>query len=127
MELTLEERNLYRALGELAYVIAKADDVLSRIEVVVFQEAIKEDLGNDHWLAKDRFERLESEGVKANIEATYNRVLFLLKQNKRGLSEDMIEKFISVIEKVAGVSGITDRERTIIEKFREDITNIYNS
>jgi hypothetical protein len=124
-DISIEVRNLYRAIGELAYVLAKIDKSLSQVERLVFQEAIKEELGKDSWLAKDRFEMLENQGIKADLEQTYNRVLFAIRQNRLGLNEDLIEKFIAVLEKVGGVSGITDEEIAIIERFREDVTKIW--
>jgi hypothetical protein len=123
-DLSLEVRNLYRAIGELAYVLAKSDNYLSRVERIVFQEAIKEELGKESWLAKDRFDMLDNQQVKSSLEQTYHRVLFIFRQNKYGLTEDLIEKFIAVLEKVGGVSGITDEEIAFIERFREDVQKI---
>lgn len=120
----IEESNLYRAVGELAYVLAKADGKVSRTETIVFQEAIKEDLGKNSWLAQESFDKLLDEDVQANVEAAYNRVLFTVRRSKNEMTEEMLEKFISVLEKVAGVSGITEDEINAIEKFREDVMNI---
>ncbi|MDX2305377.1 MAG: hypothetical protein NW226_21380 [Microscillaceae bacterium] len=125
MELSLTIRNLYRAIGELAFVMTRSDKVTSKIEKIVFKEAIKEDLGKESWLAEDRFNWLDLQGEKIDVEATYNRVIFMIRQNKQGLSEELIEKFISVLEKVAGVKGITDDEIALIERFREDVTKIH--
>ncbi|EAY24802.1 hypothetical protein [Microscilla marina] len=124
-ELTLEERDIYRAIGELAYVIATVDNVLSKSEKVVFTEAVKEDLGRNSWLALDRFEQLENEQIDHNLDATYNRVLFVIRKNKDVLTEDHIEKFISVLEKVAGVSGVSEEELAIINQFQVDVKRIY--
>lgn len=124
MEISIETRNLYRALGELAYLLTRADTLTSKTEKIVFAEAIKEELGKENFLAKDRFDRLDAQGAELDLEATYNRVMFAIKQNKRGLSDELIERFIAVLEKVGGVSGITDIEIDWIEKFREDVNNI---
>lgn len=121
---SLEESNLHRAIGELAYVMAQTDRHISTVERVVFEEAIKEELGKNSWLAKDRFDWLERQQAEANLEATYNRVLFTIKRNKSSLNEDLIERFIAVLEKVGGVAGITDEEIALIERFREDVTKI---
>ena len=125
MDVSLTTRNLYRAIGELAFVITRADSITSKVEKVVFKEAIKEDLGKDSWLAEDRFNWLDLQGEKIDPEATYNRVIFMIRQNKQGLDDDLIEKFISVLEKVGGVSGISDEEIALIERFREDVTKIH--
>lgn len=124
-DLSLEIKNLYRAIGELAYVLAKSDNYLSRVEKIVFQEAIKEELGKESWLAKDRFDMLDNQQVKASLEQTYHRVMYIIRQNKNGLNEELIEKFIAVLEKVGGVSGITDEEIAFIERFREDVYKIW--
>jgi hypothetical protein len=121
---SLEKHNLIRAIGELSYVIAKSDGNISRIEKLVFEEALKEELGSEAWLAKDRFDLLAEQGMKASIEETYHRVLFMFKQNKIALDVDITEKFINILEKVAGVSGITDEEIALIERFRADIAKI---
>ena len=124
-ELSLEERDIYRAIGELAYVIAAVDNVLSKTEKIVFEEAVKEDLGANSWLALDRFEQLENEEIERNIDATYNRVLFVMRKNKDTLTETHIEQFISVLEKVAGVSGVSEEELSIITQFQVDVKRIY--
>lgn len=123
-EFVIEKNNLYRAIGELSYVIAKSDGNISKIEKLVFEEALKEELGNDGWLAKDRFDMLAAQGMKAGIQETYHRVLFMLKQNKIGLDANLVEKFINILEKVAGVAGITDEEIAIIERFKSDVNAI---
>lgn len=121
MEISIEIRNLYRAIGELAYLLTRVDALTTKTEKIVFEEAIKEELGKESWLAKDRFERLDTQGAQIDLLATYNRAMFSMQQNKHGLNEELIEKFIAVLEKVGGVSGITDMEIDWIEKFREDI------
>lgn len=124
-ELTLEERDIYRAIGELAYVIATVDNVLSKGEKIVFTEAVKEDLGRNSWLALDRFEQLENEQIDRDLDATYNRVMFVIRKNKDVLTENHLEKFISVLEKVAGVSGVSEEELAVINQFQVDVKRIY--
>ncbi len=124
-DLTLEERDLYRAIGDLAYVIATVDGVLSNTEKIVFQEAIKEDLGEHSWLALDRFEQLENEYIERDLEVTYNRVMFIIRKNQQVLTEQHIEKFISVLEKVAGVSGVSEEEMSVITQFQVDVKRVY--
>lgn len=124
-ELTIEEKDIYRAIGDLAYVIATVDNVLSKSEKIVFEEAIKEDLGANSWLALNRFEQLEKEYIDHDIEATYNRVIFIIRKNQQALTEDHIEKFISVLEKVAGVSGVSEEEMAVITQFQVDVKRIF--
>ncbi|NJK28471.1 MAG: hypothetical protein HC925_08475 [Coleofasciculaceae cyanobacterium SM2_3_26] len=54
-ELTLAERELYRVVGELAFVVAKADNVLRASEREAFYKVIVEDFGKDSWLVGERF------------------------------------------------------------------------
>ncbi len=123
--ISLETRNLYRALGELAYVIARADDRTTKMERIVFQEAVKEDLGKESWLAQDRFDWLDKQGDKVNVNEAYHRVMYTFRLNQTAITENLIEKFISVLDKVGGVFGITDQELDLIERFREDATKLY--
>lgn len=124
-ELTLEERDLYRAIGDLAYVIATVDGVLSNSEKIVFKEAIKEDLQENSWLALGRFEQLENEYIDHDLDATYNRVMFIIRKHQHCLTQDHIEKFISVLEKVAGVSGVSEEEMSVITQFTVDVKRAY--
>ncbi|HAS40356.1 MAG TPA: hypothetical protein DCS93_07745 [Microscillaceae bacterium] len=124
-ELTLEERDLYRAIGDLAYVIATVDGVLSNSEKIVFQEAIKEDLGENSWLALDRFEQLENEYIDRDLEVTYNRVMFIIRKNQQALTQEHIDTFISILEKVAGVYGISEEEMSVITQFKVDVKRVY--
>ncbi len=124
MKISLEKNNLYRAIGELSFVIAKSDNMLTQIEKTVFREAVKEELGEEGWIVIDRFEYLDQNNHKPTMEQTYNRAIYVFKQNKEVLSEALIEKFIALLEKVAGVSGITDREILLIEQFQEDMNKL---
>ncbi len=126
MTISLEQNNLYRAIGELAYVVAKIDGIISPMERLVFQEAIKEELGKNSWFAKASFDALDNQNVKFTVEETYNRVMFNIRQNKSALNEEIIIRFISILEKVGGVSGITDIEIGVIEKFKDSVTKILN-
>jgi len=123
-EVSIELRSLYRAIGEFAYAIASQDSRITSLEKLVFQEATKEELGKDAWVAQDRFEALVNQYSQTtlSLEQTYNNVLFNIKQNKHALTSDLLEHFIALLEKVAGVSGITDSEIGWIERFREDTT-----
>lgn len=123
---SVELRSLYRAIGELAYAIATQDSRITSLEKLVFQEATKEELGKDAWVAQDRFEALVNTpvGFHLSIEQTYNNVIFTIKQHRSALSADLFERFLSLLEKVAGVSGITELELVWIERFREDAAKL---
>lgn len=126
MELSIALKDLYRAIGELAYVIARTDNQTNNLERKVFQEAIKEELGKENWVAGDRFDMLYQQSAKIDAEKTYNHAIYLMKIHQAILSEDLIDKFINVLEKVGGVSGISDDERILIERFIDDSSKILN-
>ena len=122
-ELSLGERNLYRAVGELAFVIAKADNIMREEERRAFHKVIVEDFGENSWIALDRFQFIENIPT-SDVESTYNHVIFLIKQNKQALTEDLVIKFIHVIEKVAEVAGIHENQYKYIDRFKADLQKI---
>lgn len=124
VELTLEERNLYRAVGELAFVIAKADNILRDSERKAFQEVIQEDFGKNSWLVEDRF-RLIEKTPTSDVESTYHHVIFMVRQNQTGLSQDMVDKFIHVINRVAEVAGVHQKQKEYLDRFQKDLKYIF--
>ena len=125
-DISIELRSLYRAIGELSYVLASEDARITSLEKLVFFEAAKEELGKDAWVAQDSFNALINQPLtaKLSVEQAYNHVLYIIKQNRYALTNDLVERFIGLLEKVAGVSGITDKEIAWIERFREDVTKL---
>lgn len=124
-DLTLAERELYRAVGELAFVIAKADKILRESEKEAFRKVIREDLGVSGWIAEDRFNMIEHTPT-SDLDSSYNHVIFLIKKNSAGLTEDLKNRFIHVITKVAEVAGVHHSQKALINRFKEDITKICN-
>ena len=48
--------------------------------------------------------------------------MFAIKTNKKDFSSQLKQKFINVIERIAGsVEGLRNEERELIERFRKDI------
>ena len=119
------ETNLYRAIAELGYTIAKADDVLEPEEAKAFYRIIQQELGEEaRHIAESRFDILESH-LSPSVDEAYNHAMYVIKRNKSALDEDMIEKFKNVIMEVAQVAGICKEEKAIIDKFQRDIISIY--
>ncbi len=123
-DISLEERNLYRAVGELAFVIAKADNILRDSERKAFHDAIEESFGKNSWIAEDRFQWIERTPT-TDVESTYHHVLYLIRQNKIALNDALVEKFIDVICKVAEVANIHERQKEYIDRFNQDLRKIY--
>ncbi|NJL14745.1 MAG: hypothetical protein HC913_18255 [Microscillaceae bacterium] len=124
MSLSLEKIALLRAVGELAFVTARTDGMLTQLEKKVFREAVQEELGSEGWAALDRFDHLDGTNLKLSPEQAYNRALFAIRQNRKALTPDLIERFIALLEKVAGVSGISEDEIQMIERFQADVEKI---
>jgi uncharacterized tellurite resistance protein B-like protein len=124
--LTNEQKNLYRAVAELAYTIAQTDDEVSPIEVEAFRNAIKATLGDDDWFANHHFDVI-NKSIHPNVETSYKHALDLIEKNKNALNRLLIRKFLYVLERVAEVMGISEQERNIINRFEEDVLKIHAS
>jgi uncharacterized tellurite resistance protein B-like protein len=112
---------LVQALAELAYSIALADGELDTKEKKAFHEIIQSELGKSSWSAKNRFSILE-ERIAPNIDQSYKFAMFAIKTNKKDFSPELKQKFINVIERIAGsVEGLRTGEKEIIERFKKDI------
>jgi len=75
----IEKREIYRAIAEMAYVIAKADKGLSAEERMAFNQIVEEELQLNSWIAQSRFELLD-EVTQPTIDVAYNEALHDLKQ-----------------------------------------------
>ena len=92
-DISVELRSLYRAIGELSYVLASEDARITSLEKLVFFEAAKEELGKDAWVAQDSFNALINQPLtaKLSVEQAYNHVLYIIKQNRYALTNDLVE------------------------------------
>ncbi len=126
LKMSAELSNLYSTIGQLAYVMVMADKVFMEEEREAFQSVIKENLGHFDWLAEDRFQVIKDLMV-LDLESTYEHALFLIRKNRLALDEDLIQKFMNVMIKVAEVAGITPEEQALINRFQEDLYEIYES
>jgi hypothetical protein len=59
-DFNLERIEIYQAIGELAYVVARSDHDLTPAEKVAFYQIAKEELDYDAWAAQGRFDLLDS-------------------------------------------------------------------
>ena len=112
---------LVQALAELVYSIALADGELEEKERKAFNEIIESELGKSAWSAKNRFAILE-ERISPNIEQSYKFAMFAIKTNKKDFDAGLKQKYINVIERVAGsVEGLRKEETELIDRFKKDI------
>jgi uncharacterized tellurite resistance protein B-like protein len=121
---TAQERNLYSAVGQLAYVMAMADHVLLDAEREAFRQVIKQNLAHFDWLAEDRFKVIDDLLVM-DVESTYEHALYIIRKNKQALQQNLIDKFLAVLTSVAEVAGVVPEEQAIINRFEADIHKIY--
>jgi uncharacterized tellurite resistance protein B-like protein len=120
----IEKRELFRAIAEMAYVIAKADHGLSAEERIAFKKIVEEELEFESWAAQSRFELLD-EVIEPTVEKAYNEAIHDFRKYKNHLSEDLKRKAIIVMQKVAeSCSGFSEKEAQILNRFKQDIRDL---
>ncbi|MDX2305403.1 MAG: hypothetical protein NW226_21510 [Microscillaceae bacterium] len=125
MKLSTQEQNLFQAVAELAFAIAKADQEITQDEIDAYKEAIIETMGKAEWLAKEHFEQL-LDNQTDDLESAYQKALQRIENNKEALDRVLIRKFLYVLEKVAKVRGIAHEEKEVINRFEEDVIQIHS-
>lgn len=115
--------NLYYALGELAYAMAKADGKVQLVERQKLHDIIVEGTKShaiNFNVSEIIFKVLESEDL--NTETVYKWAMDEMKHYRQYLTEDLKVDFAAVLEKIArAFGGLEARERVLLEKFREDL------
>jgi uncharacterized tellurite resistance protein B-like protein len=122
--MNIEKREIYRAIAEMAYVIAKADKGLSPAERQAFYKIAQEDLDYESWAAQSRFELLD-EVLQPSIEKAYNYALHDLRKYKDSFTDELRKKAVDVMRKVADAcSGLSANEAFIIDRFKKDLDDL---
>jgi len=119
----IDQTEIYRAIGELAYVIAKADDGLHIEEKRKFLEIIEEELKYDAWAAESRFELLD-EKIHPTLEHAYNEAIHEFKIHKDVLTPALKEITIRVVKAVASSYHSTEVKDFIIDRLEKDLKSI---
>lgn len=120
----IEKIEIYRAIAEMAYVIAKADKGLSADEKIAFSKIVEQELELNSWIAQSRFELLD-EITQPSIDIAYNEALHDLKKYKEHLTNQLAEQAIRVLQKVAeACGGYSAKEKLIIDRFKNDLKSI---
>jgi len=105
----------------MAYVVAKADKGLSAEERIAFNTIIEQELEYESWAAQSRFELLD-EVIQPSLEKAYNEAIHDFKRYRYHLSEELKQKAIRVMTKVAeACSGLSEGEAFIIARFKKDV------
>lgn len=119
-------QNLYYAMGEMAYAVAKADGVIQREEKqklhdIVVKEAKASDPDID--VSEIIFHILQKSDH--DFETAYKWSMDTFKKHSYWLTDDMKVDFAAVIEKVAyAFDSVTIDEKSVVERFRKDIEAI---
>ena len=117
----IEKREIYRAIAELAYVVAKADKGLSAEERMAFYKIAETDLDYESWAAQSRFELLD-DIVHPSIDKAYNDAIHELKKYKDHFTDELKEKAVLVMQKMAAsCNGLSANEAFIIDRFKKDL------
>ena len=120
----IEKREIYRAIGEMAYIIAKADKGLSGEERIAFHKILEEDLDYESWAAQSRFDLLD-EVIQPSIEEAYSDAIHELRKYKEHLTPALKDKALLVLQKMAAsVNGLTQNEAFIIDRFKKDLRDL---
>ena len=124
LAMDIQKREIYRAIAEMAYVIAKADRGLSAEERIAFHKIIEEDLDYESWAAQSRFELLD-EVVQPSIEKAYNDAIHELRTYKEHFTEELKDKALVVLQKIAAsFNGLSQNEAFFIDRFKKDLEDL---
>jgi uncharacterized tellurite resistance protein B-like protein len=118
--------NLYYAIGELAYAIARADGNVQKEEQQRFHDLVAEHMKNKEYafdVSDIIFQVMAKD--KQDAETTYEWAMHQIKINSHYLSPELKETFIKVMETVArAYPPVTIEEQNLIDKFKKDIAPI---
>jgi tellurite resistance protein len=117
----IQKREIYRAIAEVAYVVAKADKGLSAEERIAFRKIIDKELDYESWVAQSRFDLLD-EVTQPSLNKAYNEAINDFRKYKEHLTPELKEKAINVFIEVAeACGGFSDNERFVIDRFKQDV------
>jgi hypothetical protein len=118
-----EKRDLYRAIGELAYVIAKSDG-LKLEERKAFYDIIEKELSFESWAAQSRFDVMDEE-TNPTMEHAYNDAMNEFRRHKHLVDDALVAKALNVFRAVASAcNGTSEVEAFIINRFEHDIKHL---
>lgn len=110
-----EKEKLYEVLGELLYVIAKADGVIQNEE----RDALKKLLKNHSWASDVNWSFNYEESKNSSAEEIYKKVIIFCQSYGPTPEYD---EFIDAMKFVANASeGIDESESQIINSFSKDL------
>lgn len=118
-----EEREIYRAIGELAYVIAIAGDEVHLKEKKAFYRIIEKELKFEAWAAESRFEILD-EKVHPTLEHAYNEAIHEFKIHKDRLTPELKEVTLRVVREIANAYHPSEVKDFVISRLEHDLKTL---
>lgn len=115
--------NLYYAIGEMAYAIARADGMLQREEKEKFSKIVAAGLraGNHCFDISGIIFKLMDRDIYSS-EVTYESAMKQIKLNSHYLSPEMKNTFMHTLEKVAkAYPPVTVEEKRMLDQFKKDM------
>jgi uncharacterized tellurite resistance protein B-like protein len=119
--------NLYYAIGQLAYAVAKADGEIQKEERQRFETIIAVGLrAHDVDLSiSDIIFHILNEDNSIKVPEAYECAMREIRTNSHYLSPKLKQCFIKIIEEIAeAFPPVTAEERELVNKFKRDIEPI---
>jgi uncharacterized tellurite resistance protein B-like protein len=121
----MSRQNIHKAMGSLAYAIAKADGQIQEQEKEIIRKLAQKEFeisdSDNEWI-ENMFVSLEEK--KISLEDAYNYALDVLEANRFDFDFDQLmkEKCVRFIERIAEeFDGISTDEQLVIKRFKKDI------
>ncbi|TRX49483.1 hypothetical protein FNH22_27080 [Fulvivirga sp. M361] len=118
-----EKREIHRAIGELAYVISRAQTGHELDEKKAFFKIIEKELDFDAWSAESRFEILD-EKIHPTIDHAYNEAIHEFRRYKKYLTPELKDTTLRVIEAVARIYYKSEVQQFVIDRLKNDLKTL---
>jgi hypothetical protein len=119
------ERFLFQEFAELCFALARSDGSTEPLEVVEFNKVMRREFSGKDWFpSDDRYDMLTGTRTPTVNEA-FTNVIHVLRLNKDDLTQDMKDKYVFVLRRIAEVfGGVEEMEDFIIERFKYEINRL---
>jgi len=120
------KRSLFYGFGEVAYALGMSDGKINEKEKTVFHNTIRREMNEcdpDFDYADVVFDLMKKEEV--DLQTAYKWGLNAMNLGKHYLTPFLRKEFVSILEALAKTNPpVSQEEREIINKFRDDISHI---
>ncbi len=123
-----DKEKLYETLGELLFVIAKADGIIQNEE----REALDKLLQKHSWASEIKWSFNYEESADSSAEATYNKVInFCHSYGPTPEYNEFIDAMSFIAESSQGIDQnesrvISSFSKDLIERFQKDLDRLNN-